>query len=57
VCIWGAERDEVCPAGGIAEFTNEGEFLAAAVSTEAYLGSCCPLFLLDSDTAAASADE
>ena len=44
-------------SGGIAEFTNEGEFLAAAVSTEAYLGSCCPLFLLDSDTAAASADE
>ena len=44
-------------SGGIAEFTNDGEFLAAAVSTEAYLGGCCPLFLFDSNTDAARAGE
>ena len=44
-------------SGGIAEFTNDGEFLAAAVSTEAYLGSCCPLLLYNSKADTASAEE
>lgn len=32
-------------AGGVGEFTNDGELLAAVVGTEPGLASCCPLLL------------